>query len=717
MSAITSVNFGFRRRLPLIFQAESAECGLACLAMVAAFHGRAEALVELRQRFGVSLTGVRLADLTRIADRMNMNARAVRIDLHELKELQLPCVLHWDLSHFVVLKEVSARGIVIHDPALGLRRLNKRQTSEHFSGVALELTPTSVFKPKKAEPSLSLNNVVGRLSGYKKSLVQLLSLALAIECFSIAQPFFMQWVVDHALISGDRDLLITLAIGFGLLMVTQLVFSTMRGWMLMVLTTSLKIQGRGSLFGHLLRLPAAFFESRHLGDVVSRFGSMETIQQALTTDLIEVLLDGVFAIATLAIMYLLSPTLATLVLAMAVLYGLLRWAMYTPLQEASMETIIWAAKRDNHFLETIRGVKTIKLLGGQETRRSHWLNLLVETINRDLTAQKLRLTFRLISGLLQTALSVAIVLLGAVYVLESVFSVGMLLAFIAYKGQFVTRITDLIDKFVDLRMLRLHSERLADIVLTVPEKQDDISIAVGDLRPEIEVKNLKFRYSEQDPWVLDHVSFKIRPGESVAIVGASGCGKSTLLKILSSLLVPTSGEILVGGEPLAMVGLQNYRAMLSVVMQDDQLFGGSISDNICFFAERKSRTRVEECAKLAAIHDDIKAMPMSYESLIGDMGTSLSGGQKQRVLLARALYRSPKILLLDEATSHLDVKLENAVNSAIKSASMTRIIVAHRPETILSAERVIRLEQGRIISDTRAAKQGRASARLFSQVG
>ncbi len=716
MISKVAVNFGFGRKLNLQFQAEAAECGLACLAMISGYHGRPEQLVELRRRFGVSLKGARLSDLIRIADQMNLNARALRLSLNELKDLSLPCILHWDLSHFVVLKEVSSKGIVVYDPSLGIRKLTRRQASEHFTGVALELSPTSVFRPAKATPGLSLLDVVGRLGGYKKSLSQLLLLALAIECFLIVQPFFMQWVVDHALISGDRDLLLTLAIGFSFLMVSQLVFSTVRAWMLIVLTTSLKIQGRGSLFGHLLRLPATFFESRHLGDVVSRFGSMEVIQQSMTTDLIEVLLDGIFALATVAIMYLLSPTLATIVVATTLLYALLRWAMYTPLREASMESIVWAAKRDNHFLETLRAVKTVKLLGGQESRRSHWLNLLVEAINRDLTSQKLRLLFRFVNGLLQLALSITVVLLGAMQVLDNVFSVGMLLAFISYKSQFVTRITDLIDHVVDLRMLRLHSERLSDIALTEPERQDAFEMR-SDLRSELEVRNLKFRYSEQDPWVLDGISFKIKPGESVAFVGVSGCGKSTLLKVLSSLLEPTEGEVLIGGEPVAKVGLHNFRGLLSVVMQDDQLFGGSIADNICFFSENKDRRHLEKCAKLAAIDDEIKAMPMGYESLIGDMGTSLSGGQKQRVLLARALYRKPKILLLDEATSHLDVKLENAVNCAIRNASMTRIIVAHRPETILSAERVIRLDQGHIISDTRLPKPGMAAARLVSAVG
>jgi ATP-binding cassette subfamily B protein RaxB len=272
----------------------------------------------------------------------------------------------------------------------------------------------------------------------------------------------------------------------------------------------------------------------------------------------------------------------------------------------------------------------------------------------------------------------------------------MLLAFIAYKDQFLDRVSNLIDKAVDLTMLKLHAERLADIALTAPEPREPGMTRPDEPRPPvaIEVRNLRFRYSESEPWVLDGVNFRVEPGETVAIVGVSGRGKTTLLKILASLLQPSQGEILIDGEPLAQVGVQHWRSMIAVVMQDDKLFAGSIADNICFFADSPDSRRIEQCARHAAVHDEILAMPMGYNTLIGDMGTVLSGGQKQRVLIARALYRRPSLLLLDEATSHLDVANEQAVSAAIRATRVTRIIAAHRPETIRSTDRVISLDQG-----------------------
>ena len=705
MDALGRIRFGFGQRLPVVLQTEASECGLACLAMIGGYHGGVGDLAELRRSHGVSIQGARLSDLSRVADRLGYATRPLRLDLDELSQLQLPCILHWDLNHFVVLRETSANEIVVHDPAIGVRRIPMKAVSQHFSGVALELTPTRSFVPRPSAARVKLADVIGRVVGFRRALGQLFAIALAIEVLLLLQPFFMQLVVDNALVSADRDLLTTLALGFALLMVLHLAFTAMRGWMLMVLSASLRVQGSGSLYSHLQSLPAAFFEARHLGDIVSRFGSMETIQRALTVDLVEALLDGMFAIATLAIMYVLSPMLASIVLAAALLYGIVRWVLYAPLREASLETIVWDARADTHFLESMRAIRTIKLMVGQETRRAQWLNLLVETINRDLTTQKLRLVFRLANGLLAGTLTLAVVWLAARLVLDNVFSVGMLLAFVAYKVQFMTRISALIDTGIDLRMLRLHSERLADIVLTPPEQTRALR-ATDSLRPSIELRGVRFRYGEHDPWVLDGIDLAIEPGESVAIVGPSGCGKTTLLKIISSLLAPTAGEVRVGGEPLAHVGLDAYRGAIGVVMQDDQLLAGSIADNISFFAQRPDRERIERCARAASIHDDVQAMAMGYESLIGDMGSTVSGGQKQRILLARALYRQPKILLLDEATSHLDVALERAVNRAIRETGITRIFVAHRPETIRSAQRVITLENGRIASDLRVEAAG-----------
>ena len=696
MTPLDNLAFGWRTRLPMVAQTEAAECGLACLAMIAGYHGEPCEIAALRRRLSVSLKGVNLNHLVDMAQRLGFAPRPVQLELAELHLLATPCILHWDLNHFVVLKRASRDGVVIHDPAVGVRRLTLAAVSNHFTGIALELSPIGAMRSAEPAPRVQMRSVLGRMVGLTRSLGQLFALALAIEVFAVTSPLFMQWVVDHALVSADIDLLLVLALGFGLVLLLRTVVTAMRGWIVIVLGASLKVQGRSNLFSHLVNLPAAYFEARHLGDVMSRFGSQESILQAITTDVVETLLDGLLASITLAIMFVFAPALAAIVVAGAAIYAVLRWVSYRPLRHASAEAIVWGARRDSHLLETLRGIKTIKLFNGQDGRRARWLNLLVETVNRQLTTQKLRLLFRIANSLLIGTLVILVVWLGAHRVLEKQMTIGMLLAFIAYKDQFLGRVSNLIDRAVDLTMLRLHAERLADIALTPPELHGAEGGADGTDAPgrpvAIEVRNLRFRYSDTDPWVLDGVSFKVEPGETVAIVGASGCGKTTLLKILASLLQPVEGELLIDGQPLTHLGTTRWRGMIGVVMQDDQLFAGSVADNICFFSERPDLERIEASARLAAMHDEIVAMPMGYHTLIGDMGTVLSGGQKQRVLIARALYRQPGVLLLDEATSHLDVANEKLVSAAVRAAKLTRLIVAHRPETIRTADRVLDLD-------------------------
>ena len=707
MDVLAAVKFGGRQALPMFLQTEAAECGLASLGMIACFHGHRIDLAGMRRRFTVSLKGATLSFLMQVAGRLHLAPRPLRLELAELPQLRTPCVLHWDLNHFVVLKSVEARFAVVHDPAFGVRRMSLSEVSKHFTGIALELTPTAEFRAADERRRVRIRDLMGNVVGLKRSLAQVFMLALSLQAIAIVSPFYMQWAVDGAVVSGDRDLLTVLGLGFLLLAILQVALGALRSWVVIYLSTTLNLQWLSNVFSHLLRLPIGFFEKRHLGDVVSRFGAVNTIQRTLTSSFVEAMIDGVMAIATLAMMLVYSVTLACVAVAAVALYGLLRWTFYEPLRRATEEHIVHNAKQQSHFLETVRGVQSIKLFGRQEERRSRWLNLVVDATNQDLVTQKLGLGFRTANGMVFGAERIGIVWLGALAVLDSAFSVGMLFAFISYKEQFSARVAGLIDKMVELRMLNLQAERLADIVLTAPEA-DSAALPMDDLQPSLEVRDLSFRYSDTEPFVLLNCSFSIAAGESVAIVGPSGGGKTTLLKLLLGLLPPTDGKVMAGGVDIHKLGIDRYRKFVGTVMQDDQLFAGSIGDNISFFDPLPDQGAVERFARLAAVHDDIVAMPMAYNTLIGDMGTALSGGQKQRILLARALYKQPRILLLDEATSALDVQRERAVNDAIRALNLTRIIIAHRPETIASAERVIVLQGGKVSQDLKRFAAERA---------
>ncbi|MCW2858280.1 MAG: cvaB, partial [Marmoricola sp.] len=570
--------------------------------------------------------------------------------------------------------------------------------SAHFTGVALELWPTQGFKPHTEKQTVRLSTMLGRVQGLWRSFGQILLLAIAMEVFGLVHPFFLQWLVDDVVVAADYDLLLTLALGFGLLMLMQQIVTAVRSWAVMTMTTWVSVQWRANVFSHLIRLPVQYFEKRHLGDVMSRFGSIDQIQHTLTNSFLEAILDGLMAVATLVMMFAFSPMLAWIAIATMTLYALTRSAWYRPLRAATEEQINHAAKQQTHFLETIRGVKTIKLFQRQDQRRSVWLAMLIDQINAELRTQKLQVFYKLLNGILFGLENILILAVGAKMVLSGNFSVGLLIAFNAYKTQFDSRIGSLIDKFFEFKMLQLQTQRLGDIILTEAESLGEVPDRLPDQNDKvsIEVRRLHFRYSRHEPYILNGVSFRIESGESVAIVGVSGCGKTTLMNVLLGILPPTEGEVLIGEINVKTIGIDSLRQLVGTVLQDDVLFAGSIADNISFFDPEPDRVWVEQCAYFASIALEIRAMPMQYNTLIGDMGTILSGGQKQRILLARALYKRPRILFLDEATSHLDIEKEKQVNTAINALKITRVIVAHRPETIASADRVIELSNGMI---------------------
>ena len=684
-----------------ILQSEAAECGLASLAMVADAHGLRLGLPELRRRFSLSLKGARLDHLIRIAQQLGFSTRPLRLDLEDLDKLQLPCILHWDLNHFVVLDKVGKDKVTVLDPAFGERKMPLSELSDHFTGVALELTPTAEFKPRKAAPSVSARQLTGPIRGLRPALGQILALSIALQVFVVLAPFFMQWVVDQVLVSADRDLLTVLGLGFGLALVLQIGIGLLRGWSVVVLSSRLGLQWMGNVFAHALRLPLDFFEKRHLGDVTSRMASVQAIQRTLTTSFVEALIDGLMAVVTLGLMLIYSWKLALVTLLAVALYLGIRALAYRPVRDRTEKQLVAAAKQQTHLLESLRGMQSLKVAGQEPQRRATYENLMVDTVNHEIGLAKMGLGFNGASQLVFGIERIAVIWIGALLAMQSVFSVGMLIAYLAYKDQFAGRAAGLIDKWVEFRMLRLHGERLADIVLTPPEDAPGLSEVAPPENVRIEVENLGFRYAEGEPWVLKDCSFTIEPGESVAIIGASGCGKTTLVKLMLGLLVPTEGTIRVGGQDLRKAGPATVRAIAGAVMQDDQLFAGSIADNIAFFDPQHDPARIEQAARLAAVHAEVAAMPMGYHSLIGDMGSSLSGGQKQRLLLARALYRQPKLLFLDEATSHVDVANERLVNEAVKGLDLTKVIVAHRPETIASADRVLVMECGRVVQALR----------------
>jgi len=683
-------------KLPIVLQAEHSECGLACASMIASFYGHETDLNTLRRNEGLSSTGINLKNLIGIADSLCFTSRPIKLELEDLSKLKTPCILHWELNHFVVLKSANEKEVVIHDPAKGVRHLTRNEVSKRFTGIALELTPTSEFRKKKTVKKVSLSSFWGNIFGLKRVIIQLFLLSALLQIFALASPFYLQLSMDEVIVSEDKSLLVLLAFGFGFLVILNIFTVFLRGRMILFLGTQLNAQIAANILRHLLRLPMNYFERRHIGDIVSRFGSLRNIKDILTTGIIEVSVDGIMSIGLIVMMFIYSPALSWIVLATVFLYAIARLAFFNPYKRVNEELIVTHAKQSSNFMETIRGIQSIKLYGNEAQRQAVWNNYYADSLNANIKVGKLGLLYGFIGGGLFGIENILIVYFGIGEIMNNTLSVGMIFAYMAYKLQFTNASVAVIDKIVEFKMLSLHLERLGDIVLTEKEQNignENNTLSVSGI---IEMKNITFRYSKGEPYILNKADLKIKQGSSLAIIGSSGEGKTTLLKILLGLLVPEEGDIKIDGIDIKTLGLKKYRKLIATVMQNDELFSGSIGENICFFEPNYNQDLIEESAKKASIHDDILKMPMGYHTLIGDMGSSLSGGQKQRVLLARALYKKPLLLFLDEATSHLDIKLESLINKTVKQLKITRVIIAHRQETIAMADFVLELKNGKL---------------------
>ncbi len=686
------LHFSFIRKVPQILQTESAECGLACLTMICRYYGMDVDLFNLRHRFGISSHGATLGLLVDIAGKVNLKTRPLSLDLDEVRQLRTPCILHWDMCHFVVLISAGRNRFVIHDPALGRRVIGLAELSRHFTGVALELWPDKGFSQEKSRSKMRLRDLMSHIDGLVATLGKIFCFSLLIEAINLLIPVGTQLVMDHVIIAEDHHLLSLICIGLLAFILCRTVISTLRAWTSLVMASVINVQWKSGIFDHLMKLPLSYFEKRRLGDIQSRIGSLDTIRHTLTDNLVNSIIDIIVSIGVFVMMLLYGGWLVWIVCGFTLLYMTLRITTYRRYRQAWEEQIVKEAKASSHFMETLYGISTLKALGITGLRSRFWLNLNIDSANAVIRTSRLDMLYGGLVNFLNAVDQITILWLGASMVIDGGMTLGMFVAFSAYRSQFSERTSNLINIALQMRLLGLHNERVADIVLSDPEvEQPERRLTQANEPVAFHAKEISFQYDALSKPIFSGLDIVVQAGESVAIIGPSGAGKTTLMKVMSGLLKPSQGCVLANGLDIDSIGLNNYRRSIACVLQDDKLFAGSIADNISSFEEYKDHERIEECARLCSIHDEIMRMPMGYETLIGELGGNLSGGQKQRLLIARALYRQPGILFLDEATSHLDLENEARINQSIRDLQITRIFIAHRPSTIASADRVINL--------------------------
>lgn len=691
-SIFKRINFSMKNKVPVIIQSESTECGNACLSMICGFYGKDIDLFNFRNRYGSTSQGATLNVLAAIAQKAGLKTRALSLDIAEIKELRLPCILHWSLNHFVVLVAIKGKRFIIHDPALGRRVVHLQELSENFSGIALEAWPDSDFRQEKQRSRLKLLDLMHNMVGLKSALIKIFMLSVVIETVNLLLPMGTQIVTDHVITAHDENLLLVICVGLMFFTIFKTWVSMIRAWVSLKLNTLTDVQWKTSFFDHLMSLPLAFFEKRQLGDIQSRFASLDIIRATFTNSIVTGMIDSIMTIGLLIMLSLYGGWLVWVVLGFTVCYAIMRALTYKFYRTVSEELIVKRARSGSHFMESLYGIATIKSLNLKNRRSQHWLNTNIDASNAGLKQTRFDMLFGGINTFINSADQVVILWLGAQMVMDNTMTIGMFMAFNAYRGQFTQRAASLIDLTMQLKMLSLHNERISEIVYSEPEVDSPLrNVFEENVGVSLEVRDLAYQYDLLSKPVFSNVNISVAAGESVALVGVSGIGKTTLLKVMSGLLTPERGEIFIGGFDINKIGINNFRSNIACVLQEDRLFSGSITDNISGFDDEVDEALVIECAMQCNIHEEILRMPMGYETIIGELGAGISGGQKQRLLIARALYQKPRILFMDEATSHLDINNEKIINAAIESLNITRIIIAHRPSTIACADRIIDL--------------------------
>lgn len=687
------LQFNKNAKLPIILQDEITECGHACIVMISNFWGHSLDLYTLRKLYKPSSYGVTLLHIKYMLEKLGFIARALKITLEELDQIKTPAILHWNMNHFVVLKYIKKGIAIIHDPALGIKTCNYKELSQSFTGVVLEVDKTINFTPIKVNNKLTLFDVVKSIYGIRKYLILLLLLSSVIEILNLLNPIFLQYVADNIISLSNSNNLFIIAGLFVIIILIQTLISYIRGSMLIYLANNLLEQFSTNLIKHLLSLPLDFFEKRHSGDIQSKFQAIDQIQRKISIDFVNSVLDGMMVILNLIIMFIYSRILTFVVILSLCCCFIIRQLSFKSLKKHTEISIMHHAKSASIFLENLRNILSIKTFLKEEVRLTAWRNNYINALNSDIKASKLQNNYSVLNQLILYLEPVLLLCMASFLVLNNKFSIGMLLAFLAYRLLLVNKASLLIQNWMDYKLISIQLSRVSDILLqdTECKENNNLTILPMQIKYALTLKNVSYKYHNDERVILNKINLQINAGEKVVVTGPSGCGKTTLLKIMMGLLTVTMGDIYIDTFNINDFGLKNYRSLTAAVMQQDLLLSGSILDNITFFDESLDIEWVITVAKFACIHDTINKLPMRYETLIGEMGTILSGGQKQRILLARALYKKPKILFLDEASSYLDIENERKVNENLKSLDITQVIVAHRSETIQMADRVIDL--------------------------
>jgi HlyB family type I secretion system ABC transporter len=689
------------RRYPFFAQHSASDCGAACLVMIARYWGKHLSVNRLRDMANVDRNGASLRSLSAAAESIGFSTRPVKASLDQLAKQQLPAIVHWEGKHYIVVYEVTRKHVVVADPAIGQRTLSHQEFKAGWTGYALLLQPTAFLKEVK-EASTSFWQFFELMKPHGLVLLEVFIASLLIQVFGLITPLFTQLLLDRVVVQGST--LTLTAVGLGLLIFSlfRVAMTGLRQYLLAHTANRVDLALIVGFIRHTFRLPLSFFESRYVGDIISRVQENRKIQRFLTGEALSILLDLMTVFIYVGLMFWYSWKMALLALVIVPPF-VLQALIATPfLKRISREIFNAVATESSYLIESLTGVRTVKSMAVEQTVRWRWEEFLNKSVKKAFLGQIIGIRLQIFSSVIQAVVSTGLLWFGAWLVIQNELTIGQLVAFNMLLGNVIDPFERLTVLWNQLQEVVVSVERINDVIETEPEEDllSSTRQSLPQLQGYIRFEQVTFRYHlESDINVLENLSFEVKSGQTVALVGRSGSGKTTVSKLILGLYLPTDGKVLIDGQDMSSLSLRSLRSQIGVVDQDTFLFGGTIRENISIAHPSATLEEIIEAARQAGADEFIKKLPMGYETQIGEGGGMLSGGQRQRLAIARALLGNPRVLVLDEATSHLDAESERIIQTNLNSIlkDRTTVIIAHRLSTIRNADLILVLDRGVLV--------------------
>ena len=692
------------RRFPLVHQAEEMDCGAACLAMICKHYNIPMTLGKLREMANVTTEGATLDSLSRVGDTLGFATRGVKCTFQALLGFDMPFIAHWEGYPYIVVYGVSKQHVWVADPGPGFRKLTIEEFERGWSGTCLLFTAGANMVQLAASRSPWVR-FVGYLRPYKKILGHLFLATFIIQLLGVLPPIIIQNILDRVVVHQNYSLLHLLIVGLIITNVFVQVSSILRSYLSNFMVRNMDFAMMSQFFKHTLALPMSFFSKRRTGDIFARFQENQTIRAFLTESTVSTVLNLLMVFIYLTILFMYNVKMTLLLLAFVVPILLLTILVTPRLKAYAREAFNAGTDAEAVLMETLSGAETIKGMGIERSMRMKWERKYTKSLDVQYRAGQFNIWVGAASQLLNSSTTIVILWVGASLVLSQELTIGQLIAFNALTGSVLGPLMGLVGLWNQVHEAGVAMERLGDVLdLEVEQKPEDLAsrVILPDLHGDISLENVYFRYGgNETPYVLENISFEMKAGQMVAIVGQSGSGKTTLAKLLVGFYPPTDGRIMVDGYDLSAIDMEYYRSRIGYVMQSNLLFSGTIAENIAAGEENPDRRRILEAAQMSDAHGFISGMPLGYETVVGERGMGLSGGQIQRLCIARALYRDPRLLIFDEATSALDTQSESNILHNMKDIlkGRTAVVIAHRLSTIMQADKILVLYQGAIVEE------------------